>query len=454
MATLVAPRSLTSRLVETISTDAERLELRDGEVAGLELLVGRGGAKTFRLRYRRASDQRKLAVTLGRFDRDAPDVTCATVPTPTTRLTLKGARRLAKLLLGQISLGADPAAGVRERKATITFNELADDWLERHARPNKVPRAVRDDVSMLDRHVRPRIGAIKATEIAKRDIIRMLDEIASEPDARHSRDAGRRMTHRPNRVFELVRAIFRWALGRDLLQVDPTWGLPPPIKKEAPRERNLSLDEIQKLWRALDRAPTQKRTTKGLPRGELATDPTEIPFSRAIAIAMELSLVTAQRIGEVTGIAISELDLNATAPTWAVPGSRSKNGQPTRVPLAPLALELIAEARALAGNSPWLFPSPSGDGPIDPHAPTRAVHRGREALGIEDFRVHDLRRTAATRMAEMGIAPHTISLVLNHISARRGTITGKVYVQYSYDREKREALEAWGERLTSIATAI
>ena len=60
------------------------------------------------------------------------------------------------------------------------------------------------------------------------------------------------------------------------------------------------------------------------------------------------------------------------------------------------------------------------------------------------------RRTAATRMAEMGIAPHTISLVLNHVSARQGTITGKVYVQYSYDREKREALTAWGARLERI----
>ena len=71
-------------------------------------------------------------------------------------------------------------------------------------------------------------------------------------------------------------------------------------------------------------------------------------------------------------------------------------------------------------------------------------------LGLGDFRTHDLRRTAATRMAEMGISPHTISLILNHISASKSTITGKVYVQYSFDREKREALNAWGERLRRI----
>lgn len=66
------------------------------------------------------------------------------------------------------------------------------------------------------------------------------------------------------------------------------------------------------------------------------------------------------------------------------------------------------------------------------------------AIGLEDFRIHDLRRTAATRMAELGISPHTISLILNHASARKGSVTSKVYVQYGYDKEKREALEAWG----------
>jgi hypothetical protein len=69
---------------------------------------------------------------------------------------------------------------------------------------------VRDDVSMLDRHVRPNIGRMRVTEIAKRDVIRLLDEVAAKPDGRKGCKSGRKMTHRPNRVFELVRAIFRW----------------------------------------------------------------------------------------------------------------------------------------------------------------------------------------------------------------------------------------------------
>ena len=165
---------------------------------------------------------------------------------------------------------------------------------------------------------------------------------------------------------------------------------------------------------------------------------------------MKLSLATAQRIGEVSRIANTELDVNDTAPMWTVPGERSKNGEPNRVPLSPIAVRLIREARELSSAGVWLFPSPTGKGPIDPHAATRALGRARSAIGLVNFRVHDLRRTAATHMAEMGINPHTISLVLNHISVRRGTITGKVYNQYGYDREKRDALEAWGVRLERI----
>ena len=90
------------------------------------------------------------------------------------------------------------------------------------------------------------------------------------------------------------------------------------------------------------------------------------------------------------------------------------------MPLSPLALSVIAEAREIAGgNSPWLFPNPQGDSPVDASAPTKALNRARPAIGLKNFRVHDLRRTAASRMAELGINPHSVSLVLNHVSATK-----------------------------------
>lgn len=136
------------------------------------------------------------------------------------------------------------------------------------------------------------------------------------------------------------------------------------------------------------------------------------------------------------------------------------------MPLAPLAVALIKEALELQKQlttvdgatfeSPYLFPARAkrdrSHGPIFPGAAACAMFRGWERLGIAHFRTHDLRRTAATHMAELGINPHTISLVLNHVSASRNSITSKVYVQYSYDREKREALERWGEALTKFVS--
>jgi integrase len=184
--------------------------------------------------------------------------------------------------------------------------------------------------------------------------------------------APRRLTHRANAVFALVRSIMRWAVGQGITVNDPTHGMKKPIKKEAVRDRELSASEIATFWNNIDKLPT----TPGL------------------RIAMKLSLVTAQRIGEVCGI----------------------------------------------------------DGPIEGHAATVAMFRGRGQLDMAHFRIHDLRRTAATRMAEIGINPYTISLVLNHVSASKSTITGKVYVQYSFDREKREALNTWGARLLQIIT--
>lgn len=125
-------------------------------------------------------------------------------------------------------------------------------------------------------------------------------------------------------IFELVRAILRWGVGRDLLTVDPTFGLAPPIRKEKPRERDLSLDEIHQLWTALDKAPVSRR-----PGGSDRNFPT-----RAMALTLKLALVTGQQIGEVARIEVSELSLNDTAPLWTIPGARVKNGHLNRVPLS------------------------------------------------------------------------------------------------------------------------
>ena len=420
---------LTDRRIETAKAEEgqHRLELRDKKIRGLELRVGKGGSKTWALLYTRRTDSRVRRVTIG----------------PYPEVGLAEARRRALGLKVQVESGEDPASGIQEEKEAPTFKELSDDWLERHAQVNKSEKAVADDRSMLRRHVIPVIGAKRAHDVTKKDILRLLDLVALKPDARLGKkkkadaqatmdvpvlDEARKLSHRPNRVYELIRSVYRWALSRDIIQLDPTAGMRPSLKKERPRERALSPAEVKQFWDRLENTPL----TKGL------------------QLALKLALVTAQRIGEVSNIEKSELALDGPTPVWSLPGERSKNREGHRIPLVPLAVSLIAEAKALSGDSRYLFPSPKDDVPIGAGAATKGMQRARPKFGLPDFRVHDLRRTAATGMAEAGINPHTISLVLNHISAQKGTITSAVYVKYSYDKEKREALEVWGRRLAAI----
>lgn len=435
-------RRLTARFVETVSTILDRETHPDIAIRGLELRVTKLGRKSWTLRYRRKSDKKLRRLTLGTFP----------------AISLEEARQGSREHLAAIGRGADPASTLQERKRAETFAEIVDEWVERHGRPNKGSRTLRDDQAMLRRHILPRIGDLKVRDITKRDVIKLLDHVMAQPDARHGQRAlranslssaaltsldSRALTHRPNRVFQLVRSIFRWAVARNELEVDPTVGLKAPIKHEPPRERELSPAEIRTLWLALDKAPIK--------RDDNVREDTGLLRSRALAL--KLALVTAQRIGEVTAISNDELDLTPGTSVWTIPSNRSKNKQVNRVPLSRLALRLIAEERTLAPGSHWLLPRPDGTGPISAQVPTKALERSRPSLGIAHFRVHDLRRTAATRMAELGINPHTIALVLNHVSARKGTVTSKVYVRYGFDREKREALDAWGRQLERIIGA-
>jgi integrase len=190
----------------------------------------------------------------------------------------------------------------------------------------------------------------------------------------------------------------------------------------------LSDKEIPILWHGLDDAP----------------------MGQSVATILKLALVTGQRVGEIAGMTKAELDLSPTSPMWTQAGARRKNKEVSRIPLSPLAVSLINEAIARSGDSAYVFPSANGDKPITAHAATRAIRRARPSLGLDHFRVHDLRRTVATGMAALGINPHTISLVLDHISATKGTVTCAVYVKYCFDREKREALERWAAHLSHL----
>jgi integrase len=386
----------TDKHAQHVKADRRQQDFPVSGQPGLSLRVSADGTKVWTLRYRNASSQQKR-LTIGAYP----------------SISLRDARARARQTIAAIDGGADPAREKQERREAGTFRDVAENWFRRVCEKENSPARQYDVRLMLDKDVLPAIGDAKIDDVSRREIERLVDAVA---------DRGAAV--RANRVLTLTRTIFRWAVRREECQADPTVAVDKT--GEEARDRVLSHAELRALWRALDTAP----------------------MSPGVVAMVRLAAATAQRIGEVAAIRRADIVLGGSSPMWTVPAGIAKNRREHRVPLSELAVSLLQQAGGLAGGE-WLFPSPTSDGAVDAHAATRAVSRmrGKGVLGIENFRVHDLRRTAATNMGDMGFDDFTIGLVLNHTAAG---ITRRVYNRAGYDAPKRAALEAWGRKLSEV----
>jgi integrase len=364
----------------------KRLELYDGAggVPGLALRITERGIKSWSVYYRVGGRLRRL--TLGRY----PD------------LSLVEARRRARQALEQADRGFDPAGRAEGRRRRDRFAEVAADYLELHCRRNR-HRAI--PVTM--RFLRPALaawGPRPIQSITKRDVLDLVDGIA-----------GRAPTM-ANRTQALLKRLFAWAVEREIIAANPLAGLRPPAR-EASRDRVLSGAELGAIWRAAG--------GMGWPW----------------AAVFRLLILTGARKSEATGMAWAELDLERR--TWVKPAARTKSGREHALPLPEAALEIITSLPQVDG-SPWLFPSRTG-GPTSRTSDAKA--RLDRLAGVRDWRVHDLRRTAATGLAELGALPHVIQEVLGHAPP---PLLGR-YQRYRFEAEVRAALEDWAEHVLGLA---
>jgi len=383
---------LTDKAVAALKPKPARYEVWEGY--GFGVRVTPRGAKSWVLVYRFQGRPRRL--TIGTY----PAIGLADA-----RIKSNQARKL-------VELGKDPGAEIvverRAEREADTVAELVDDYLAKWARPRK--RSAGEDERILFKDVVPVWGRSKAKDITRRDVVALLDRIAA-----------RGAPIGANRTLAIVRRMFNWGVSRDLVAANPCNQVRGP-GEERQRDRVLKASEIAAFWNGLDDAA----------------------MSAEVRSALRLLLVTGQRRGEVVSAAWEEIDADNNV--WTIPGGRSKNALPHRVPLSRTALDLLRDIRAAAGQSKWLFPSPRGDKPISGPAVDHALRRCRGSLGLEGVTPHDLRRTAASTMASMGTSRLVVSRILNHVE--RGVTA--VYDRYGYDNEKREALNAWGQRLEQM----
>lgn len=382
-------KRLTDRKLRSLPTGARRVEYMDAGVAGFGVRVEPTGRRTFMLRYRNVNGAPRR-LRLGTYP----------------AVTLADARDRARLILADVQRGLDPAAAARERRRAPTFAALADEYMERHAKPHK--RSWKYDQQMLDRHLLPEWGALKAREIDRLDVLRMLDAIVARGHAQQA-----------NRVRALASKVFAFGVQRGMVEVNPVRDVPRPAPPRS-RDRVLSTDELLRVWRALDG---------------------ETPH---MAATFKLRLLTAQRGIEVLSMRWEDVDGDG----WTIPAGVSKNKRAHRVPLSPQALAVLEAIRPPEGDdllsSIWIFPAPNDDGQHMRWV-QKAATDVRERSGVA-FTPHDLRRTAATFMGSMGCDRTTLGAILNHADP---SVTA-IYDRSTRDLEKRRALNRWGARLEAI----
>ncbi len=393
----MAKKKLTDRAVKLLKPGNERFEVWDASASGFGVRVSPAGRKSFIYLYRFEGRARRM--TLGVYPR---------MSLATARTRHAEARELLE------EEGKDPGAELvktkRANREAPTVNDLADEYMEKWAKPRK--RSWKKDGRLLKLNVLPFIGRKKAADVTRRDIILILDTVM---------DRGSPIS--ANRTLSVVRKMFRFGLTRDLVPHNPCEAIEAPAK-ENQRDRVLSAAETKKLWKMLEND--------------------DLDMTLAQRQCLRLILVTAQRRGEVVTARWEDIDLGAA--WWTIPEEIAKNNLPHRVPLSPLACRLLKAARKESPGSVFVFPHPRKESHINEEAVTKAVRRNETFFGLEHWTPHDLRRTAASQMASMGTPRLTIGKILNHVEPG---VTA-VYDRHSYDQEKRKALNAWARKLESI----
>ena len=381
---------------------------------GLQLRV-RKTSRTWLLRYRWRGDW--VRIVLGHY----PGMSLAAARARTLELRKSIAEgidpRRARPKRRAVTLPTAPTGAPADPGDTHTVDFLVKEFVERKLRAPREQggrKRPEDAVRTLNRDVLPAWTGRDARTISGREVVELLDSIV---------DRGSPM--QANRTVALLRQMFEFGIDREIVNGNPVRRGLRPGGKEKPRERTLTDGELQAYL----------------------ADPKALLPER-VAHAATLLLLTGQRRGELAAARWSEVDFKAR--TWTIPDENSKSGRGHVVPLSEWALDEFRALKRLAGRSPWVLAAQRGGGePMNAASLTvllsRALPKFKEA-GVAPFALHDLRRTARTGLARVGIQPHIAERVLNHAQEK---IAG-TYDRHAYLDEKRAALEQWAAHLTGL----
>jgi integrase len=323
-------------------------------------------------------------------------------------LTAEQARAAAKKTLSAIALGQDPQAEKAARRSAnkFTLAAMIEDYLA--SKESSVRARTFTEVQRYLRgpYFKPLHG-MPVDTITRRDVAARLLVITRESGAVTAGNARSALS-----------ALFVWAIANGLAQANPVVGTARP-KTPPARDRILTDRELAAVWKAAG--------------------------DDAFGWVLKLLMLLGQRRTEVGGIAWSELDLERG--TWTIPAQRTKNHRAHTLPLPSLALHIITGVPRVVDRD-TLFGDRADSG-ITGWARPKAALDARLGDSVMPWTLHDLRRTLATRLCDLGTAPHVVEQILNHRSGHRAGIVG-VYNRSSYEREVRAALLLWSDHISSL----
>ena len=397
IASHVLPTGISMRLtkanVAKLSLPEGKSELLvfDEALAGFGIRLRYGGKRTWIAQYRIGSKQRRMS--LGSIE----------------TLDAEEARRRARSALSKVNLGTDPQierANARI-KASVTIGATVGIYLSRreaHLKPNHF-----DDVRRYLRvHWAP-LHEVAVHSVTRSMVAARLAEIATGNGL-----------YAANRARAALSAFYSWAIGEGLANENPVVGTNKPVD-EISRDRVLNADELRLAW--------------------------HLAGGSDFGAIVRLLILTGQRREEVGGMLWSELDLDAAL--WSIGKDRTKNGLQHDVPLSSAAAAIL---RGVPRRDDRDFVFGSSNGPFQGWSNAKAALDARMAAALKaergdagklaPWRLHDLRRTVATRLGDQGALPHVVEAILNHISGHRAGVAG-IYNRAVYAAEKREALVKW-----------
>jgi integrase len=425
---------LTAAAIRKFKPAKKRRVIRDGGSRSLYLCIMPSGHKSWLMRFRGPTGKAAKMV-LGPVDLSGAEVQGE--PTVSMPLTLSAARQVAAQVHRDRARGADVVAEHkirRERRraevadrGTSSFAALARQYVEEHAKP-KV-RGWRELARNLgldpDADLEPISGGVAqrwadrdARSIDGHDVHAAVDEARriGTPGIEPRRDGASEA--RARSFHAALSACFGWMLRHRRIDANPCAGVWRP-RPPAARDRVLTNAEIVKFWKAT-----------GAVNG-------------AFGAVLKLLLLTGCRLNEIAELRWDEL--SADGCTINIPGVRTKNHRAHVVPLAPMAREIVARAPRI-DSCIYAFTT-NAKTPVSGWSKTKA--RLDAEMGVSDWRIHDLRRTGVTGMAELGIRPDVIEAAVNHISGARAGVAG-TYNRSELLAERRAALERWASHVAGL----